>query len=72
MYHHQRGQEWQIQEAKQKFSQLVRCAEKEGPQKITKNGGEAVWLISASDYHNLKKEKKGIIEFFQRIPSSRN
>lgn len=33
---------WQLQEAKQRFSELVRKAESEGPQVVTRNGREVV------------------------------
>ncbi len=45
---------WQIQEAKQKFSQLVRRAIEEGPQTVTRHGEEAVVVMSASEFRRLK------------------
>lgn len=60
--------EWQLQEAKQCFSEVMRCADKMGPQKITKNGLESAWLISAKDYHRLLKKKKNLIDLFQKSP----
>lgn len=44
---------WQLQEAKQKFSELVRRAMKEGPQTVTRHGEEAVIVISASEFRRL-------------------
>lgn len=44
---------WQLQEAKQKFSQVVRRALEEGPQTITRHGEEAVVVISASEFRRL-------------------
>jgi len=44
---------WQLQEAKQKLSQLVRRALEEGPQTITRHGEEAVVVISASEFRRL-------------------
>ena len=44
---------WQLQEAKQKFSQLVRRAIEEGPQTVTRHGEEAVVVMSASEFRRL-------------------
>ena len=66
--HKHNQSEWQIQQAKQCFSEVIRRAEKEGPQQITKNGVESAWIISPKDYHRLQKKKKGIVEFFQESP----
>lgn len=59
---------WQLQEAKQCFSQVVRSAELEGPQQITKSGVESAWLISAKDYSNLTKQQGSLVDFFQNSP----
>lgn len=42
---------WQIQEAKQRFSELVRRTLDEGPQTVTRNGEEVVVVIPARDFH---------------------
>jgi prevent-host-death family protein len=44
---------WQLQEAKQKLSQVVRRALEEGPQTITRHGEEAVVVIAASEFRRL-------------------
>ncbi len=59
---------WQLQIAKQRFSEVVRKAECEGPQQITKGGIESAWLISAKDYRRLTKKKQSLVEFFQNSP----
>lgn len=41
---------WQIQEAKQRFSELVRRTLDEGPQTVTRNGEEVVVVVPAADY----------------------
>jgi antitoxin Phd len=38
---------WQLQEAKQRFSELVRRAEREGPQVVTRHGEEVVVVVPA-------------------------
>lgn len=62
---------WQLQQAKQRLSEIVRRAEQEGPQQITKSGVESAWLISAKDYHRLLKRegnKGSLVDFFQNSP----
>ncbi len=44
---------WQVQEAKQKFSELVRKAQQEGPQVVTRHGEEVAVLVSAETYRKL-------------------
>jgi prevent-host-death family protein len=44
---------WQVQEAKQRFSELVRRALEEGPQTVTRHGQEAVVVVSAKEFRRL-------------------
>ena len=60
--------QWQMQEAKQHFSEVVRMAHKKGPQEITYRGEENAWILSAADYRKLMREKENIVDFFQRSP----
>jgi antitoxin Phd len=46
---------WQLQEAKQKFSELVRRAEREGPQVVTRHGEEVVVVVPAEEYRRLSE-----------------
>lgn len=54
---------WQIQEAKQKFSELVDCAVHDGPQTITRRGAEVAVLLSIEEYHRLADRKPSFAEF---------
>ena len=47
---------WQIQEAKQRFSELLRVAHVEGPQFVTRHGREVAVVIDIADYRHLKGE----------------
>lgn len=40
---------WQVQEAKQRFSELVRKTLEEGPQVVTRHGEEVVVVLAAED-----------------------
>ncbi|MGO4722453.1 MULTISPECIES: type II toxin-antitoxin system Phd/YefM family antitoxin [unclassified Inquilinus] len=45
--------EWQVQEAKARFSEVVEKARTEGPQTITRHGRERAVLLSIEDYRAL-------------------
>lgn len=61
---------WQLQEAKNKFSNLVDRAQHEGPQVVTKHGKEAVVVLSVEDYKKLAKPKMNLLKFMQKSPLS--
>jgi antitoxin Phd len=45
---------WQIQEAKARFSQMVERTLKEGPQTVTRHGKPVVVLVAADEYRRLR------------------
>lgn len=47
--------EWQLQEAKNKLSQLVKAAKKGIPQYITVHGRNTAVVISTQEYERLKR-----------------
>lgn len=59
---------WQLQEAKNKFSNLVEKAHNEGPQFVTKHGKESVVVLSVEDYQKIARPKTNLVEFFQESP----
>jgi len=59
---------WQLQEAKNKFSEVVEEALSDGPQVITKRGVEAVIVLSYSEYRKLLASQKKLSEFFRQSP----
>jgi antitoxin Phd len=44
---------WQLQTAKQRFSELVERALRDGPQMVTRRGEEVVVVVSTDDYRRL-------------------
>ena len=60
-------QSWQVQEAKARFSELVRDAAESGPQTITVRGRRAAVVLSADDYDRLKRPQPSMAEFL-RVP----
>lgn len=59
---------WQIQEAKQHFSAVVRRAEQEGPQIVTRHGEEVVVILSAEEYRRLTVPQPDFKEFLLSGP----
>ena len=51
---------WPVQDAKQRFSELIRTAHVEGPQVVTRHGEEIAVVVDIVDYRRLKGE---VIEF---------
>ncbi|MGH3415546.1 MAG: type II toxin-antitoxin system Phd/YefM family antitoxin [Actinocrinis sp.] len=47
---------WQIQEAKQRFSELIRSVQADGPQFVTKHGEEIAVVIDIEEYRRLHPE----------------
>lgn len=45
--------QWQVQEAKQRFSELLRRARDEGPQAVTRHGEEVAFVIDVAYYREL-------------------
>lgn len=44
---------WQVQAAKQRFSELVERAIKDGPQVVTRHGREVVVVLDIEEYRKL-------------------
>jgi len=59
---------WQLQEAKNKFSEVVEEALKHGPQVITKRGKETVIVLSYADYRKMMLTQKKLSDFFRESP----
>jgi prevent-host-death family protein len=59
---------WQLQAAKQHFSELVERARSEGPQVVTKHGKEAVVVLSAEEYRRLRGDGPSLVEFIRSAP----
>jgi len=63
--------DWQVQTAKARFSEVFRLARTEGPQRITRQGKEAVVMISDEYYGRLvlkPRQPKSIVQFFRESP----
>lgn len=59
---------WQLQEAKQKFSELVRRTLEEGPQVVTKHGEEVAVVVSIEEYRRLTDKLPSFKQFLLAAP----
>lgn len=50
---------WALQDAKARFSELVRTAKTAGPQRITVHGREEVVVVSVEEFRRLKGQPTG-------------
>jgi|SRR6201981_2932504 prevent-host-death family protein len=46
---------WQIQDAKQRFSEMIRAVTSEGPQVITRHGEDVAVVVDIGEYRRLTR-----------------
>lgn len=59
---------WQMQEAKSRLSEVVKDAEREGPQEITVHGRSVAVVLSRADYDRLAGTGESLVAFMRRSP----
>jgi antitoxin Phd len=60
---------WQLQEAKNRLSEVVRRAREDGPQVISVHGRDAVVVLEVDEYKRLRNPAgSSLVEFFQNSP----
>ncbi len=61
---------WLLQDAKARFSELVRRVRSEGPQHVTVHGRDEVVVVSAEEFSRLKGARRGdaLIAVMQASP----
>ncbi|MFF4772720.1 type II toxin-antitoxin system Phd/YefM family antitoxin [Microtetraspora fusca] len=59
---------WQVQEAKQRFSEVLRHAHTEGPQIVTRHGEEIAVVIDIEEYRALKAARLDFKDFLRSGP----
>jgi prevent-host-death family protein len=67
----EKARAWSLQDAKARFSELVRRVKVDGAQHVTVHGREEVVVISADEFRRLTAERTGaaLIEVMQASPS---
>jgi prevent-host-death family protein len=59
---------WQVQTAKQRFSELVERAVSEGPQIVTKHGRPTVVVVEVGEFRRLSGATMDFKEFLMSAP----
>jgi antitoxin Phd len=59
---------WQLQEAKNKLSEVVDEASHHGPQVITRRGVEVAVILSYADYRKITGSQRRLSDFFRESP----
>ncbi|MGQ0484444.1 MAG: type II toxin-antitoxin system prevent-host-death family antitoxin [Hyphomicrobiales bacterium] len=59
---------WSLQEAKAKFSEVVRRAQAEGPQTVTVHGKAAVTITAAGAAGHPAETGAGLVEILNKSP----
>jgi antitoxin Phd len=61
---------WKLEDAKSRFSEVVRLARSEGPQHVTVRGKDAVVVIAVEELEKLlppKAPRQGLAEFLRGL-----
>jgi antitoxin Phd len=60
---------WKLEDAKARFSEVVRRAREDGPQRVTVRGHDAVVVMSVEQFDRLapEKPKAGFLEFMESL-----
>lgn len=59
---------WALQDAKNRFSEVVDRAMEDGPRFVLCHGREAVVVVSAAEYRKLSQPRELLLEFMRRSP----
>jgi antitoxin Phd len=64
-----RGERWKLEDAKARFSELVRRARSEGPQRVSVRGKDAVVVIAAEDLDRILASPKPVrlVDFLETL-----
>ena len=59
---------WQMQEAKARLSEVIKCAESEGPQNITLHGQLVAVVVSRTMFERLTGNEHSLVDFMRESP----
>lgn len=60
--------QWQLQDAKQRFSELIRSVQTDGPQFVTRHGEEVAVVIDIAEYRRLRGGEEDFKDFLRSAP----
>lgn len=60
---------WKLEDAKARFSEVVRHAREEGPQRVTVRGQDAVVVVSVEEFERLapQKPREPFVQFMESL-----
>ncbi len=61
-------QTWQMQDAKARLSEVLRRAERDGPQDITLHGRSVAVMLSRESFDRLTGADETLVDFMRRSP----
>lgn len=62
---------WDVEEAQDRFEEVMRLARETEPQRVGRDDREAVVVISAAEYNRLAAPSQNLFEFLQASPLAR-
>jgi len=62
------ARQWQIQEAKSRFSEVVDEALEHGPQIVSRRGVDVVVVLAYEEYKRLRQQNTPLGDFFRQSP----
>ena len=65
------GREWQVQDAKARFSELLETSRAEGPQVVTKRGMASAVLVSIGEWERMKRSARPDLKELLLTPEAR-
>lgn len=54
--------EWQLQDAKNRLSEVIKLARSQGPQVVTVRGKRTAVILSATDYDALRADRPSLVD----------
>jgi prevent-host-death family protein len=60
---------WQVQEAKQRFSEVIRAAQAGEPQVVTRHGEEIVVIIDIAAFRRLHRQATPLMDYLVAEPN---
>jgi len=60
--------QWQLQDAKARFSELIKSAHDEGPQQVTVRGKPSAVVISVEEYEAMKRQRPSFVDLMRASP----
>jgi len=60
--------QWQLQDAKARFSELIKSVHDEGPQQVTVRGKPSAVVISVEEYEAMKRQRPSFVDLMRSSP----